>query len=136
MNLPALIVHGLSAMSVYTDVIFVRVLMAAAVVAALSVLGMFIVVMVRLFTQFYVLGWASTVFGSLVIVLVQTLVMVVATSLLVLGSRSQRPIVPAIDSTAFVMSETRLDVRESPEPALAGSKNLVLNRVGGVSSTL
>jgi hypothetical protein len=127
MNLPALIVHGMSAMSVYTDVIFVRVLMAAALVATLSVLGMFVVVMIRLFTQFYVLGWASTVFGSLVIVLMQTLVMVVATSLLVLGNRSQRPIVPAIDSTAFVMSEMRLDARGPREP-VGGLENTAVNK--------
>jgi len=117
MNIPALIVHGMSAMSVYTDMIFVRVLMAAAAVAGISVTGMFVVVLIRLFTHFYVLGWASTVFGDLVIVLMQTLVMVVATSLLVLGSRSQRPIIPAVDSPMFVMSEVRLDAKTADERA-------------------
>ena len=109
MNVPSLIVHGLSAMSVHTDIIFVRILLAATLLAALSVLGMFVVVLIRVFTQFGVPGWASTMFGDLVIVLVQTLVMIMATSLLVLAGRSQRPIVPVVDSPIFVMLETRLD---------------------------
>ena len=108
MNMAALIVHGMSAMSVYTDVIFVRVLIAAAFLAAVSVIGMLAVVAIRLFTHFAVVGWASTVFGDLVVVLMQTFVMVVATSLLVLGNRIQRPIIPAVDATTFVMSELTL----------------------------
>ncbi len=115
MNMPALIVHGMSAMSVYTDVIFVRILIAAALVAVVSVIGMLTVVMIRVFTHFFVLGWASTVFGDLVVVLMQTFVMVVATSLLVLGNRSQRPIVPAIDAAIFVISDVCLHAFGSSE---------------------
>jgi hypothetical protein len=114
MNLPALIVHGMSAMSVYTDLIFVRLLMAAGLTAAVAVFGMFAVVMIRLFTNFYVMGWASTVFGDLVILLSQMAVVVIATTLLLLNSRNQRPIVPATDSSIFVMSEVRLDAKGSP----------------------
>ena len=109
MNVSALIVHGMSAMSVYTDVIFVRLLVAAALAAIATVIGMFAVIMIRLFTNFYVMGWASTVFGDLLIILTQMLVMVVATTLLLLNGRSRRPFVPAIDSSRFVMSEARLD---------------------------
>jgi hypothetical protein len=116
MNMPALIVHGMSAVSVYTDMVFVRMLIAATLVAVLSVIGMLGVILIRLFTHFFVLGWASTVFGDLVVVLVLTTVMVVATSLLVLGNRSQRPFVPAIDSPMFVMSETSLRAAATPEP--------------------
>jgi len=109
MNLPSLILHGMSAMSVYADMIFVRVLMAAISVAAVSVFGMIGVAVIRLFTQLAIPGWASAVFGDLVIVLMQTLVMIVATSLMVLAGRSQRPIIPAMDGPSFVMSELRLD---------------------------
>jgi hypothetical protein len=106
MSIPSLIVHGLSAMSVYIDVIFVRILMAGTILASLTVLGMLIVVLVRFFTEFGVPGWASTMIGDLAIILVQTLILTVATSLMVLAARSYRVIVPMIDSSAFVMSES------------------------------
>jgi hypothetical protein len=114
MNLPSLIVHGLSAMSVWTDVIFVRVLMAASGVAVLTVLGMLAVVTIRVFTDVAIPGWATTMFGDLLIILMQTLVLMVATSLMVLAGRSQRPIVPIIDAEAFLM---RGGIGESPYPA-------------------
>jgi hypothetical protein len=89
-------------MSVYTDVIFVRIILLAGFVAGLTVLGMLAVLGVRVFTDRAIPGWATIVFGDLMIILMQTLVMVIATSLVLLAGRSQRPIVPAIDAPAFI----------------------------------
>jgi hypothetical protein len=41
--------------------------------------------------------------GVLFIVLMQTIVIAVATTLMVLGNRSQRPIVPFTDAPSFVV---------------------------------
>ena len=103
MNLPALVVHGLSAMSVHTDIIFVRVIILAGMVSALTLFGMAGVVAIRLFTDLAVPGWASAVFGSLIVILMQTLVMVIATALVLLAGRSARPIVPAVDAVVFIL---------------------------------
>jgi hypothetical protein len=103
MNLPALVLHGLSAMSVYVDQIFVRVLLGTAVAAAITILGALIVVMIRFGTSLAVPGWASTMIGVLFIILMQTIVIAVATTLMVLGSRSQRPIVPFADAPSFIV---------------------------------
>ena len=102
MNLASLVVHGLSAMSVYTDVIFVRIILLAGFVAGVAMLGMLAVLGTRVFTNLGIPGWATTVFGDLMIILMQTLVMVIATSLVLLAGRSQRPIVPAIDAPTFI----------------------------------
>jgi len=85
-------------------------------VAVLTVFGMLLVVFLRLFTQLGIPGWASTMMGDLVIVLVQTLVMIVATSLMVLAGRSQRPIVPVVDSQIYALAETRLALGCHPDP--------------------
>lgn len=106
MNLASLIVHGLSAMSVYTDVIFVRIMLLAGLVSGLAMLGMIALVTVRMFTDLGVPGWASTMFGDLMIILMQTLVMVIATSLVLLAGRSQRPIIPIIDAAAFILEDS------------------------------
>jgi len=103
MNLPALIVHGLSAMSVFSEVIFVRVLVGAVAAAVVMLLLMLSVVALRLLTDLAIPGWASTVFGDLAILLGQALVIIVATTFVVLSSRSHRPIIPVVDAPAFVV---------------------------------
>ena len=102
MNLVSLIVHGLSALSVHTDMIFVRVLLAAAAVGAAAVLGIAAVVAVRFGTDIAIPGWATTAAGDLLIILLQTLVVVVAATLTMLAGRSNRPIVPLTDSSRYI----------------------------------
>ena len=115
----ALIVHGLSAMSVYTDLIFVRVLMAAVAVAGLSILGILGVVVTRFATDLAIPGWATTAVGDLLIILLQTLVVMVATSLMMLAGRSSRPIVPIVDCQHFIARRERLRFgRAQAMPAL------------------
>jgi hypothetical protein len=108
MNFPSLVIHGLSAMSVYTDLIFVRVLLAAGAVSALSFLAIGAVLGVRLGTTLAIPGWATTVFGDLVIILFQAILMIVATSLMVLAGRSARPIVPITDALVYIQSVTEV----------------------------
>jgi hypothetical protein len=102
-----LVVHGLSAMSVYTDVIFVRVLLMAAMVGAMSIIGLIVVVMIRLTTDLAIPGWATSAVGNLFIVLLLTLVIVIATGLMMLANRSLRPIIPIIDAPSFIARRQR-----------------------------
>ena len=120
MNLVALMVHGLSALSVYTDKIFVRVLLAAGLVAGLAGLGIVSVAAIRLFTDLAIPGWATTVIGDLLIILLQILVIVIAASLTVLAGRSNRPIVPIVDCPCFVAERRhyRLDRRSAAAAAV------------------
>ncbi|HTS90508.1 MAG TPA: glycosyltransferase [Stellaceae bacterium] len=102
MNPIALIMHGLSAMSVYSDLIFVRVLVTAGAVAALSVAGIAVVAAIRFATDLAIPGWASMIVGDLAIILMQTTVLMIATSLMMLTLRSSRPMVPLVDSRAYL----------------------------------
>lgn len=120
MNLAALIVHGLSAMSVYSDVILVRVLLAAGGIAALAALGIAGVISVRFATNLAIPGWTTTVAGDLLIILLQTFVVAIAASLTMLAGRSSRPIIPVFDCAAFVAGrERRRFDRQRPAIALA-----------------
>jgi polyisoprenyl-phosphate glycosyltransferase len=113
MSLTGLVVHGLSAMSVYSDVIFVRLLIACGMVGLMILLSGLLVVLIRLFTNFGVPGWASAMVGDLLIIFMQAIVVAIATILMVLHSRSQRPIVPFIDAPEFVESRHRLQFAQS-----------------------
>ena len=119
MNLPSLIVHGLSAMSVYADIVFVRVVIAACAVSAVAVTTMAAVAAIRIATDLAVPGWATTVFGDLCIVLVLALVIVIATTFMVLAARTARPFVPIADTGIFVaewlpIAERNLEARIKP----------------------
>src|SRR5580704_6573614 len=102
MSLVSLIVHGLSAMSVHIDTIFVRVLLTSGVIAAASIVGILAIAIVRFASNLAIPGWATTVVGDLMIILLQTIVMVVAACLMMLAGRSSRPIIPIADAGQFV----------------------------------
>jgi hypothetical protein len=56
-------------MSVHSDVIFVRALLAAAFVASASAAGIAAVTITRLTTDLAIPGWATTAVGDLLIIL-------------------------------------------------------------------
>jgi hypothetical protein len=111
MNLVSLILHGLSAISVHTDIIFVRVLLGAAFVAAMAGLGIVAVGGIRIATDLAIPGWATVAAGDLLIILFQTLVIVVAATLTFLAGRCQRPFVPIVDCQPFVAHRERCRLR-------------------------
>ena len=108
MNMAGLVTHGLSAMSVYTDVIFVRLLAATAALATLSIVGIAVTAAIRLFTTLATPGWATNVVGNLLVLLLQTVVIVAASALMLLAGRSNRQIVPAVDAASYVAEITRV----------------------------
>ena len=121
MNFASLIIHGLSAMSVYTDLIFIRVLLMASAVSALAFVAIFAVLAVRLGTTLAIPGWATTVFGDLVIILFQAILTIVATSLMVLAGRSARPTVPKTDAQTFIRAVSELfPARQATERTAKG----------------
>ena len=116
MNMSSLIAHGLSAMAVYADVMFVRVLMAASAICALTLVAMALVIGIRLTTSLAIPGWATVVFGNLLIIMLLTLVIIVATTFMVLASRSHRPFVPIVDTKVFVSARSVV-ARRQPKQA-------------------
>lgn len=112
MDFDGLIALGLSAISVYADIVFVRIMVGMLVVSALTIAGLAIVAAIRLFTELAIPGWASTVFGSLSIVLMQSIIFAAVSAFLLLNSRSAKPVIPMVDAPHFVASTERYDVAQ------------------------
>lgn len=108
MNYASLIVHGLSGLSVYSDTIFVRLLVAVVALFGVSMLVIVTVVGIRLFTDLATPGWATTVVFGTMIILMQAIVSTLTALLLLLNNRSQRLIIPALDYHRFVRGRTEL----------------------------
>jgi glycosyltransferase involved in cell wall biosynthesis len=112
MNLVALVIHGLSAISVYVDVIFVRLLLASAAVIGSASIGILFFVGYKLLTDLATPGWTTTVVSTFIIVIVQASVFMLGTTLMLLGGRSNYTIVPALDWPRFVETPAASGVKQ------------------------
>lgn len=111
MNLVGLFIHGLSAVSVYSDIAFTRVLAFSAALALLTVAGIATVFGIRLFTDLAIPGWASYMVGFLVVVLMQSLMMSAGAVFLLLNNRSLPSIIPRKMLPEYVRDRTTLLAR-------------------------
>ena len=103
MNLSALTLLGLSAISVYSDLALLRVLMTSLILSIVPILGIVITTYIRMFTDQAIPGWASDVVGSMTIILMQCLVVSVFLLFIVLSNRSQRGFVAARHYEDYVL---------------------------------
>jgi len=108
MNLVALIMHGMSAISVYSDVVLVRVLISLFGLSALSIAGLAVVFALRLFTDLAIPGWASGVAGNLFVIFLQSVVFALISVFILLSTRSTKTVVPIVDADTYVIRSLEL----------------------------
>jgi hypothetical protein len=111
MNFISLAVHGLSAMSVYTDVIFVRVLLISVIIGAGSVIIAASGMIIRFLTDLATPGWATTLVGNAIIMFLLAMLIGLASALTILSGRTNRPIIPIRDTLAYVERRKRRQFR-------------------------
>lgn len=102
MNFVGLVIHGLSAISVHSEVVGVRLLVTTFLLILLAVAGLCSVVGVRLLTDLAIPGWATYSAGILVVVLLQAVMFSLAFSFLILGARQGSTFLPLRDYSYFV----------------------------------
>jgi hypothetical protein len=110
MSFVSLAVHGLSAISVYTDIVLVRIIVAACILAGIVVLGLIAVIAVKFGTDWAIPGWASYVAASLAVIFVQAILLAGVALFQLLSFRSLKPFVPASDASAFVVVDAAQDL--------------------------
>ncbi len=102
MNFVGLVIHGLSAVSVYTDTIGVRLLIATLVMMGLDVSALVVTLAIRVSTNLAIPGWATTVFGVLLIILLQATLFLFVFSFMILAGRNSASFLPRRDYIHFV----------------------------------
>jgi len=102
MNFVALVSHGLSAISVFGDIVGVRLLIGSLTGALLAGLGILVVVTIRLFTHWAIPGWATYTTGLLAIVLIQFIAVATSFTFIVLSNRVNFGFLPVRDYAPFV----------------------------------
>jgi polyisoprenyl-phosphate glycosyltransferase len=102
MNFVALVTHGLSAISVFGDIVGVRLLIASLSGSLLAGAGILAVVAIRIFTRWAIPGWASYAAGILAIILIQFITIAASFTFFILSSRANLGFVPERDYGLFV----------------------------------
>lgn len=108
MNFVSLVIHGLGAVSVHSDVIGVRALVAMLSLILVSVAGILVVVILRVFTDLAIPGWASFVTLSFFVLLMQAVMMALLFVFIILSNRSNLVFIPRRDYENFVLSVERV----------------------------
>ncbi len=104
MNLVSLILHGLSAISVRTDVVAARLLIFTLCLMVLGLCGLVTVVGVKFLTDLAIPGWATYVAIGLFTIIIQAFLMALILVFLVLQYRMQVTFIPALHYKSFIKS--------------------------------
>ena len=102
MNFVSLIVHGMSAISVFGDVVGVRLLVASLAGTAMALLGIVAVIFIRAFTILAIPGWATYAAGALAIILIQFIAMASVFTFTILSDRTSLSFLPLRDCGMLV----------------------------------
>jgi hypothetical protein len=108
MSLKGLVLHGVSAIAVYADVVFLRVLIGAGVLAGMVLLALAGVVTIRLGTNWAIPGWASYLVASLLIILLQAFLISAIALFQLLSLKSIKAFIPALDAMSYVSESPKL----------------------------
>lgn len=108
MNFVSLVMHGLSAMAVYSDIVMVRLMLGTALLGAVTLSGIVGVVGVKLLTNLAIPGWATSASGLLGVILVQALMLFTISAFTVLNTRSLKVVIPLLDAPSFVRSRRQI----------------------------
>lgn len=102
MNLVSLVTHGLSSIAVYGDLVGTRILLGIVFLLGLLLLILCLVVLIRLFTNLAVPGWATYVVGLLILSALQLILIGTIFSMIVLATRNSIDIIPVRDYKYYV----------------------------------
>jgi polyisoprenyl-phosphate glycosyltransferase len=102
MNFASLVTHGLSAISVFADVVATRALIAVGLLMGLGALVVMAALWIRFGTDWAIPGWTTNVIAFVVILIVQAITACFVLTIFTLQSRTQLGFLPSRDFELFV----------------------------------
>jgi hypothetical protein len=118
MNFIALVMHGLGAISVFSDAVFIRVTLLSLGFLVLTAAAIVVVLMLK-FTGHATPGWASNLAVSLSILAVQMLMLSVVAAFMVLNNRTAATVIPRLTYRNFIMRREIVLTQGARTPAHA-----------------
>jgi polyisoprenyl-phosphate glycosyltransferase len=113
LNFVGLVVHGLSALACYGEIIGVRLIIVSGILLFLAILTLGLLIGLKLFTTMTVPGWTSLFLGLIIILALQIATLVSNFTMQIISGRSVQPFLPARDYSWFVSTFETLYKKES-----------------------
>lgn len=108
MNFTSFVIHGLSAISVYTEEVGVRLNIFLMLLTFCFSSGLAIVIGIRLFTDYAIPGWATNAFGFLLVTIFQLLIISLIIVLVLIKTRSNADFLPIRDYHYFIKEQEHI----------------------------
>jgi len=102
MNFVTLVLHGLSAVSVFSDIVGVRLLCASLTLASACMAAIAAIVAIRFLTSWAIPGWTTTAAGIAMVLFANALLFATSFVFFILSSRSANAFIPARDYRTFI----------------------------------
>ena len=104
MGFTGLLLHGLGAIGVFTEIIASRLLVFSFFMILVAVVAIVVILFVKYFTDKAIPGWATTTVSSMLIVILQSFLLSLFTIFLYLSSQGQRKFIPAYHYKDYLAS--------------------------------
>lgn len=108
MNFVSLIVHGMSAISVFIEILTVRLILGSLAIILLGVLGFIALLYIKYFTALAIPGWATSVAIGLVLIMFQAVILLSLLTFMVLNYRANKLFIPVKDYADYFFDVERL----------------------------
>jgi polyisoprenyl-phosphate glycosyltransferase len=122
MNLLSLVIHGLSAISVYVDVVLMRVFVMAIAMVIICISALAVILALKFATNLAIPGWATTASGIVFVIMFQNLILMGGALLFLLNSRNAPSFIPAFDGLRFIKGREDLRTGTSAAVELIAAK--------------
>jgi len=103
MNFVSLVTHGLSSISVYGDIIGVRLLVASSLFVLFTIISLLVVITIKLTTTLAIPGWTSYIVALFLVILLQGVMLSLFFIFLTLNARNSSSFLPNRDYNYFVL---------------------------------
>jgi len=108
MNFTSLVIHGLSAISVYVEVLTVRLMLLTFGLILLGIAAFGVLLYIKYFTPLAIPGWATTVGIGLALIMFQAVLFLTLLSFVILNYRSNKLFIPAKDYKDYFVQLDRV----------------------------
>ena len=98
----ALVVHGLSAISCYGEIISVRLLFCSLILLLVLLTAVAATVGIRVFTSLAIPGWTTYTVGILIVIVLQIVLLSIISTTMLLSGRIHQPFIPLRDYRHFI----------------------------------
>ena len=115
MNLVSLVIHGFSAISVFSEAVLTRLLVVVSLTCLVAIGTGSASVILRIFTTLAIPGWATSAFGFSALLFLQSLTLLVVLLFTSLSSRSVMPFIPGLQGNTFIAGRKILHSRSLHE---------------------